>query len=134
VKAAVLILAVGSPTTVLIMETLYDLGVRRATNMVLWGIEFWKTDYPSSDPTELGYKREELMMGGMELGPSTWISDFGQELSEKYSDYTEISSPHWSACFYYDSAISIARTFDWMLAAGTDYEDPAAFRVVFKSL
>jgi ABC-type branched-subunit amino acid transport system substrate-binding protein len=44
-KAGIVVIILSGTNRILALEGLYDLGVRRDWNMILWGIQLWKTDF-----------------------------------------------------------------------------------------
>jgi hypothetical protein len=58
------------------------------------------------------------------------VGEFGQHIHSVYEVETGWLPASYS-CFYYDSFLSLAYTFDWMVQHGQDYEESAQFRDQF---
>ena len=124
--ARIVLLALFSPYHLYVTEYLYDLGVRR-NEMIFLAIEWLNTNNLNPEEDELRYKIHELYSGAIMYFPASFLGEFGEEIYKEFVNEYGEKPMGWSG-FFYDSALAITTTFDYMLVSGRDYEDPYEFR------
>lgn len=101
--------------------------------MVFLASEWMNERQINPDDDELRSKIHELLNGGLMYFPASWINEFALEIAPKF----EAAVGEWPqgySGFFYDSALAIATTFDFMLTVGKEYENPQKLRKqIFKT-
>jgi hypothetical protein len=82
-----------------------------------WIYAYGEWDF--ADETKFEYV--EYLVGGFEFSQRSHNGELGEYYKEEMlARYDAFMS--WS-CYFYDEVFALARTFDWFLASGQDYED-----------
>ncbi|CAG9319127.1 unnamed protein product [Blepharisma stoltei] len=128
--ARLVIFIIQVPLVQYVIETFYDLGLRRGDILIFTAVPDILTNILTSD--DYLYKRLEIGVPMMTFFGEQWVGEFGQ------GAYTKIvkqynATPSSFACHYFDIIYLIGHALDFMINRGQDYTNPYKLESVIRN-
>ena len=116
----IVFIACVNPSTFLILERFYDLGVRRGDLTFIYFVYNMAEAIYQGNTT----KRAELMHGSFYIYTIAWVGDYGESIR---NEFLQTYNNSWMRGFYIDATYVAANTASFLLSQGRSYENKTEF-------
>ncbi|CAG9319080.1 unnamed protein product [Blepharisma stoltei] len=131
-QARLIIFIFQSPLCNYVLETFYDLGMRKGDIIVFTPLADFLSDFAKSD--NYTYKRLELGSPMITFFGQQWVGSIGQTALSRMLQLYNNSSPSAYAAYWFDGLFSAAYAVDYMINRGRDYTDPLKLESTIRSV